>query len=220
MATTSFTPVSYSSLVTEPNTFGRPRQKIWGVFIIASYATSVGKLHALNFTSKEDITPIFPTSSKNAYLDNHSTKTDFTRMFMESQLKSIDYKYDFTPPAIGPKGEEIKKTSAYNGDVHVIKDGATMIREGTYPGEDYGFPVYRASDAVYTGEVNFYYYNEVVETISWDLVLLTKDINEAKDKLNDWLRKPDTSGSPARPKIGIDSVIICEVVPADTIIEL
>jgi hypothetical protein len=199
----NFDPVPYTSLVADPNTFGRPRQKVWGVFIISGYSESDGALVPINYTSGDHMksTKTFATATKGPL--NHY------------DIKNFDP--NATIPATGPENEVIQSKKL----VSILKDGA--VSTGTrqiYMGSWAGwktYDLYAETDVIAT-EVELKYYFAKVKTIAWDLVLLTRDQNEAKAKLNQWLREPEISTT--RPLVGIDSVMICEIIPADSIIEL
>jgi hypothetical protein len=47
----------------------------------------------------------------------------------------------------------------------------------------------------------------------WELTLVSNDLQEAKEKVNDWLKNPPT-GQYAKP--GLDNVILCELAPIDS----
>lgn len=206
----NFDPVDFKSLVNDPNTFGRPRQKMWGVFIISGYTESPGTLVPLNFSAKT-------TAQNGLQLEKqvYGYPEGTTYMYSASvRYQPIANYVPLTnPPATGPEGEQIKTYKVRNG----LKFGSVKV--GDFNGYNGNLPMYPNSD-IY-GDVDIYYYNEIIKTISWDLVLVTPDLHKAKDKLNDWLRAPEVgTGSQARPKIGIDSVMICEIIPSDSVIEL
>jgi hypothetical protein len=204
----NFDPVDFKSLVQDPNTFGRPRQKMWGVFIISGYTESPGTLVPLNFSVKGEIIPEW---EKQIYAHKEGISDHY---FRATRFQPIgNYTPLATPPDEGPEGEVIVKYEIKNA----LKLGA--VSTGSFSGYYGTYDIYANADII--GDATLYYYNEIVKTISWDLVLLTPDIHKAKDKLNDWLRAPEVgSGSTARPKIGIDSVMICEIIPSDSVIEL
>lgn len=59
--------------------------------------------------------------------------------------------------------------------------------------------------------------NDQYGSYYWDLVLMTNDLNAAKNKVNDWLKNPPT-GQNAKP--GINNVILCEIVPVDSSVDV
>jgi hypothetical protein len=197
----NFDPVSYSSLVADPNTFGRPRQKVWGVFIISGYSESDGDLMPLNYTSGDINKP----SGKTVATDTLGPLTPY---------KIVGYNATATIPATGPEGETVRKKTG----VSIIKEGAVPTGTRTLYNYYGSYTVDKYAEADVTPNVELSYYFAKVKTIAWDLVLLSRDLGEAKAKLNQWLREPEVSTT--RPLVGIDSVMICEVIPADSIIEL
>ena len=46
----------------------------------------------------------------------------------------------------------------------------------------------------------------------WELTLLTNSLQEAKEKVNDWLKNPPTG---QYAQAGLNNIILCEVVPVD-----
>jgi hypothetical protein len=187
MATT-YEPIAYKSLVNEDNTFGRPRQKMWGVFIMGEYSEKQG-----------DLIPLNAESIKTAKI-NIKVEGDNSIKMAEAWVKGYDP--SITVPETGPQGEEVESFS-----YSALVDGAQS------KGASSGYPLYAAEDVLDGKSIKFYY--TVLKTITWDLVLLTGNIQEAKIKVNDWLRMPD----PSRERTGINSVMLCEIVPADTVVE-
>jgi hypothetical protein len=197
----NFDPVSYSSLVADPNTFGRPRQKVWGVFIISGYSESDGDLMPLNYTSGD----INKSSGKTFATDTLGPLTPY---------KIVGYNATATIPTEGPEGEMIRSKK----NISILKDGAEPIGIRKLYNYYGSYEVDKYAEADVTPTVELFYYFAKVKTIAWDLVLLSRDLGEAKAKLNQWLREPEISTT--RPLVGIDSVMICEIIPADSVIEL
>jgi hypothetical protein len=50
----------------------------------------------------------------------------------------------------------------------------------------------------------------------WEIVLTTNDLQEAKEKINDWLREPPVGHT----RTGLNNVILTEIVPIDSNIEI
>jgi hypothetical protein len=190
-----FNSVPYKSLVNSGNTFNQPRQKTWGVFIINDYTEVNGDLVTLNYDT------VGSAQWSYIYSDTGKRETGYT-------YPVKGYKSDYTPPIdmLSPTGEKIiATTDRYIFDV----DNPPEELEGSSAARRY----YNESDLQ---KVKLYSYTKLIRTTSWDLVLVTRNLQEAKRKMNDWLRQPDTS----RPKVGIDTVIITEIIPADSVVEL
>jgi hypothetical protein len=51
----------------------------------------------------------------------------------------------------------------------------------------------------------------------WDLVLMTNDLQAAKNTINSWLQNPPT-GQYALG--GLNNIILCEVIPVDSNVEI
>ncbi|QXN70277.1 hypothetical protein INTERNEXUS_237 [Bacillus phage vB_BspM_Internexus] len=196
-----FDPVTYKSLANNDNTFNRLRQKTWGVFIVSEYKESIGEPVPINASSMKDDYTLFGIESSNIAKRDYSIK---------------GYKPDVDIPKTGPEGEEIISIT----NVSILKDGAVQlgtkrILNGSYYVDNK--PYYADSDVLYDN-VKIYYYYSKVKDYSWNLVLLTKSLQEAKDKVNDWLRLPEIGST--YPIAGINSVMITEIIPSDSIIEL
>ncbi|PTU25747.1 hypothetical protein DA469_22145 [Bacillus subtilis] len=196
-----FDPVAYKSLANEDNTFNKLRQKTWGVFIVSEYKETDGEPVPVNASSMKEEYTLFGIESSNLAKKDYSIK---------------DYDPNAIIPKTGPEGEEIKTIL----NVSILKDGATKlgtkrILDGSIFRDNQ--PYYADSDLLYDN-VKIYYYYSKVKDYSWNLVLLTKSLQEAKDKVNDWLRLPEIGSN--YPLAGINSIMITEIVPSDSIIEL
>jgi hypothetical protein len=200
----NFDPVVYTSLVNEDNTFMRPRQKRWGVFIISGYSEADGDVVPLNFESVSG-----GVVSPEGEQVGAETGGPFTVYDVEGYVPDAEI------PELGPENEVIRTRAG----VSMLKEGAEsygMKKYYTWGGNYYTRPAYADADFLYK-DVELFYYFAKVKTIAWDLVLLTGNLQEAKDKMNQWLRQPETGSN--RPLVGINSVMICEIVPADSIVE-
>lgn len=204
-----YDPIDYKPISTEPNTFGRPRQKMWGVFIVNEYTQSNGKQVGVNFKIDDK----FKTTSQRVF----SVGNTKVRVNLEAEVDFATIDSSITnKPATGPAGEMIYKyTEVLN---------ATAISTGMEwdSGASSNYPAYNAKDVYGNNTSNakelWYYYEQIYNT-KWSLVKLTSNIQEAKSLVNDWLRMPEIDPK-SRPYAGISSIMITEIVPADSVIEL
>jgi hypothetical protein len=189
-----FKSVPYKSLVNDSNTFNQPRQKTWGVFIINDYTEVKGDVVNLNYDSvgSAEWSHIYTgTSRETGYV---------------YPVKNFKPEYSLPVDNLSPTGENIASTSEryiYDVDNPPEPRSDSTANRKSFNVED-------------LKKVKLYSYTKLIRTTSWDLVLVTRNLQEAKRKMNDWLRQPDTS----RPKVGIDTVIVTEIIPADSIVEL
>jgi hypothetical protein len=208
-----FDAIPFKSLVNDPNSFKRPRQKLWGVFIISGYTESQGDLVTLNYISYNSNNNYHFGIEKD---DGNGNKyTEYSSSFYRKNL--IGYDENYVPPQdmLGPEGEEILSMKGN----FLIKGAKELRTVNTYIGNYYRYNVPVFSDKDLLKDITLYYYYKIVKTISWDLVLLTSNLQEAKDLVNEWLRKPEYNAT-NRPRIGIDSVMLTEIIPSDSIIEV
>jgi hypothetical protein len=209
-----FDAIPFKSLVNDPNSFKRPRQKLWGVFIISGYTESQGDLVPLNYISYDsNINYNFGIEKDDG---NGNKYTEYSSSSYRKNL--IGYDENYVPPQdmLGPEGEKIlsmKGNFLINGakELRIVD----KIRINNYWLSN--VPIFNDKDLL--KDITLYYYYKIVKTISWDLVLLTSNLQEAKDLVNEWLRKPEYDRT-NRPRIGIDSVMLTEIIPSDSIIEV
>lgn len=202
-----YDPVAYQPISAEPNTFGRPRQKMWGVFLANYYNQSNGTQVGINFKVNDKFKSV--SGEKYTWSIDAANKEVKLNTDAEIDFDTIDETITQKPES-GPAGEEILKYTT------VRRYGAPVVKQNYSSTEGYS-NVYDAKDIINGKE--FWYYYEQVYTTKWTLIKLTSNIQEAKSLVNDWLRMPEISTT-SRPYAGISSIMITEIVPADSVIEL
>lgn len=202
-----YDPVAYQPISTEPNTFGRPRQKMWGVFLANYYNQSNGTQVGINFTVNDK----FKSVSGEKYTWSEDDTGKQVKLDTDAEIDFATINDSITQkPESGPAGETIFKYTT-------VRRYGAPIKKQNYSSNDGYSNVYDAKDIINGKE--FWYYYEQVYTTKWTLIKLTSNIQEAKSLVNDWLRMPEISTT-SRPYAGISSIMITEIVPADSVIEL